>query len=158
MERRSPDGFLGLSLNDRTILFLVFLVDKRVETVGQSLCIRTFAVLLLHHRNKSYISSKICSLDAWVWPHSKWQWCRHGERQRFFLLANMAVQGPLISTLDSPFGTETESQRQSSRKDFLARARSSFSADQIYGSEIFLPIRKKANWAQNWVKIAWSHL
>ena len=28
---RRPNGFMGLSLNDRTILFLVFLLDKTVK-------------------------------------------------------------------------------------------------------------------------------
>ena len=30
-EGRRPNGFLGLSLNDRTILFLLILVDKTVS-------------------------------------------------------------------------------------------------------------------------------
>ena len=31
LKGRRPNGFLGLSLNDRTILFLVILVDKTVS-------------------------------------------------------------------------------------------------------------------------------
>ena len=31
LEGRRPNGFLGLSLNDRTIIFLVILVDKTVS-------------------------------------------------------------------------------------------------------------------------------
>ena len=33
---RSPNGFLGLSLNDRTILFLGFILDKTVFALGLS--------------------------------------------------------------------------------------------------------------------------
>ena len=38
---RRPNGFMGLSLNDRTILFLVFLLDKTVSVGLDSLCITT---------------------------------------------------------------------------------------------------------------------
>ena len=31
MQGRRPNGFLGLSLNDRTILFLAILLDKKVS-------------------------------------------------------------------------------------------------------------------------------
>ena len=34
-----PNGFLGLSLNDGTILFLVILLDKTVPVGEDSLCI-----------------------------------------------------------------------------------------------------------------------
>ena len=33
---RRPNGFLGLSLNDRTILFLLILLDKTVFAFGAS--------------------------------------------------------------------------------------------------------------------------
>ena len=33
-EGRSSNDFLRLSLNDRTFLFLVFLLDKKVSSVG----------------------------------------------------------------------------------------------------------------------------
>ena len=39
---RRPNGFLKLSLKDRTILFLVILLYKTVS-VGDSLCIRSLA-------------------------------------------------------------------------------------------------------------------
>ena len=38
-----PNGFLGLSLKDRTILFLVILMDKTVSVGYDSLYIRTLA-------------------------------------------------------------------------------------------------------------------
>ena len=40
---RRPNGFLGPSLNDRTILFLVMLLDKTVSVIKDSPCIRTLA-------------------------------------------------------------------------------------------------------------------
>ena len=42
-EGRRPNGFLGLSLNDRTILFLLILLDKTVSVRNDSLCITTLA-------------------------------------------------------------------------------------------------------------------
>ena len=41
---RRLDGFLGLSLNGRTILFLVILLDKTVSVGWDSLCIMTLAL------------------------------------------------------------------------------------------------------------------
>ena len=40
---RRFNGFLGLSLNDGTILFLAILLDKTVSVGQDSLCIRTLA-------------------------------------------------------------------------------------------------------------------
>ena len=40
---RRPNGFLGLSWNDRTILFLVISLDKTVSVGQDSLCITTLA-------------------------------------------------------------------------------------------------------------------
>ena len=40
---RRPNGFLRLSLNDRTILFIAILMDKTVSVEHDSLCIRTLA-------------------------------------------------------------------------------------------------------------------
>ena len=37
---RRPNGFLGLYLNDRTIIILVILLDKTVSVGEDSLCIR----------------------------------------------------------------------------------------------------------------------
>ena len=42
---RRPNGFLGLSLNDRTILFLVTLLDKTVSVGKDSLAFTTFCLL-----------------------------------------------------------------------------------------------------------------
>ena len=42
-EGRRLNGFLGLSLNDRTILFLVILLDKIVSVDSNSHCVRTLA-------------------------------------------------------------------------------------------------------------------
>ena len=41
---RRLNGILGLSLNDRTNLFLVILLDKTVAVRYDSLCIRTLAL------------------------------------------------------------------------------------------------------------------
>ena len=38
---RRLNGFLGLSLNDRTILFIVILLDKTVSIGEDSICITT---------------------------------------------------------------------------------------------------------------------
>ena len=43
---RRRNGFLGLSLNDRTILFLVIFLDKTVSVGYDRLCITTLACLL----------------------------------------------------------------------------------------------------------------
>ena len=43
---RRPNGFLGLSFNDGTILFLAILLDKTVSVGQDSLCIRTLASYL----------------------------------------------------------------------------------------------------------------
>ena len=40
---RRPNGFMGMSLIDRTILFLVILLDNTVSVGKESLCIRTLA-------------------------------------------------------------------------------------------------------------------
>ena len=43
MRGRRINGLLGLSLNDRMILFLVILLDKTVSVAWDSICIRTLA-------------------------------------------------------------------------------------------------------------------
>ena len=47
---RRPNGFLGVSLNDRTFIFLVIILDKTVSVGEDSLCIRTLTSYLCRER------------------------------------------------------------------------------------------------------------
>ena len=59
---RRPIGFLGLSLNDRTILFLVILLDRTVSVGLDCLCNRT---LTLGVGRESAIHAYGVTLSLW---------------------------------------------------------------------------------------------
>ena len=54
---RRFNGFLGLSLNDGTVLFLAILLDKTASVGQDSLCIRTLALTVPLRRRRGHRDS-----------------------------------------------------------------------------------------------------
>ena len=75
---RRPNGFVKLSLNDRTIPFLVILLDKAVSVGKDRLCITTIAYLQQTQLNwfeLDYDLSRSLSLTSWTNPVFKIEDC-----------------------------------------------------------------------------------